>query len=112
MKYICIGSYGHSDTWMNSLNITAYKHCTTVFFRPIFSCVFHFSPLNCSRPPHQDTILRIFLIGLSKNLPCSGRDTLDMAELLIKRAAATPAIEADDFREEAEARNFAQNSKI
>ncbi len=49
-------------------------------------------------PLLQDTILRIFYIGRSKHHPLNGRDTIDLAEFLVKRAAALHPLESEDFR--------------
>jgi hypothetical protein len=46
---------------------------------------------------HEDTILRIFLIGLHKNLPLNGQDCLTIAETMIKRAAGLHALASKDF---------------
>lgn len=38
-------------------------------------------------PLLQDTLLHLFVIGINKQLPLNGRDTIDIAECLVKRAA-------------------------
>jgi hypothetical protein len=48
-------------------------------------------------PVHEDTILRIFLIGLHKSLPLNGQDCLTIAETMIKRAAGLHALASKGF---------------
>lgn len=49
-------------------------------------------------PLHQDTLMRILQIGLNKNLPLNGRDTIDLAEFLVKRAANLYPLASEDFQ--------------
>ena len=39
-------------------------------------------------PVEQETLLRIFLIGMSSTLPLNGQDCLTIAETLIKRSGS------------------------
>ena len=48
-------------------------------------------------PVLQDTWLHLFFIGCSKTHPINGRDTIDLAEYLIKRASALYQLVTDDF---------------
>jgi hypothetical protein len=52
---------------------------------------------NVQVPVHEDTILRIFLIGLHKSLPLNGQDCLTIAETMIKRAAGLHALASKGF---------------
>jgi len=49
-------------------------------------------------PLMHDTVIRIFLIGLSKSHPLNGRDTIDLTEMLVKRAASLQALVDADFK--------------
>ena len=44
-----------------------------------------FFKLTAEVPVQQETLLRIFLIGMSKSLPLNGQDCLTIAETLINR---------------------------
>ncbi|XP_074651067.1 integrator complex subunit 1-like [Tubulanus polymorphus] len=39
-------------------------------------------------PVHEDTLMRIFIVGLSKDLPLNSADALELADKLVERAAA------------------------
>ena len=45
----------------------------------------------------QETLLRIFLIGMAKTLPLNGQDCLTISENLIKRAAGLHVLATKDF---------------
>lgn len=44
-------------------------------------------------PLEQTTLLRVLLIGLSKEHPLTAPDALELADQLVKRAAAVPSTE-------------------
>ncbi|XP_040574316.1 integrator complex subunit 1 [Lepeophtheirus salmonis] len=48
-------------------------------------------------PITQDSLILLFYIGMSKNLPLNGLDTIHLAEELIKRAAGLQPIKSEDF---------------
>ena len=48
-------------------------------------------------PVIQDTLVHLFAIGMSKVHPINGRDTIDLAEYLIKRASTLYQLVGDDF---------------
>ena len=56
-----------------------------------------FFKITSEVPVHEDTILRIFLIGLHKTLPLNGQDTLTIAETMIKRAAGLHTLVSKEF---------------
>ena len=45
----------------------------------------------------QDTMLRIFMVGLSRTLPLNGQDCLTIVETLIKRAAGLHSLASKEF---------------
>lgn len=49
-------------------------------------------------PLLQESLIRIILIGLSKTHPLNGRDSMDLAEMLTKRAAALHFLQTEDFQ--------------
>ena len=49
-------------------------------------------------PLLQDTLSHIFVIGISKQHPINGRDIIDLAECLVKRAAGLHPLIAEDFQ--------------
>lgn len=49
-------------------------------------------------PLLQDTLCHIFVIGISKQHPINGRDIIDLAECLVKRAAGLHPLISDDFQ--------------
>ena len=57
-----------------------------------------FFKLTADIPVQQETLLRIFLIGLAKSLPVNGQDCLTIAETLIKRAAGLHMLSSPDFQ--------------
>eukprot|EP00095_Tigriopus_kingsejongensis_P007538 snap_masked-scaffold104_size368486-processed-gene-0.6 protein:Tk07538 transcript:snap_masked-scaffold104_size368486-processed-gene-0.6-mRNA-1 annotation:"isoform cra_c" len=48
-------------------------------------------------PLLQDTLLRLLLIGRNKTLPLNARDIIDIAEMLVKRAASLNHMSSEDF---------------
>ncbi len=58
--------------------------------------MFFFSQATSEIPLMQETVTRLFLIGLSKYHPLNGPDTVDLAEFLAKRAAALHHLAAED----------------
>ena len=48
-------------------------------------------------PVLQDTLVHLFAIGMSKAHPINGRDTIDLAECLIKRASALYQLVTEEF---------------
>jgi len=56
-----------------------------------------FFKLTSEVPVQQETVLRIFLIGLSKAHPVIGQDCLTIGETLMKRAAGLHTLAAKDF---------------
>ena len=48
-------------------------------------------------PLYQDTLLHLLAIGMSRSHPLNGRDTIDMVELLVMRAASLHHFLSDDF---------------
>lgn len=48
-------------------------------------------------PVLEDTLIHLFAIGVSKAHPINGRDTIELAEYLIKRASALYQLVGDDF---------------
>ena len=48
-------------------------------------------------PVMEDTLIHLFAIGVSKAHPINGRDTIELAEYLIKRASALYQLVSDDF---------------
>ena len=48
-------------------------------------------------PVLEDTLIHLFAIGVSKAHPINGRDTIELAEYLIKRASALYQLVSDDF---------------
>lgn len=48
-------------------------------------------------PLHQDTLIHLLAIGMSKSHPLNGRDTIDMAESMVKRAASLHHLVSEDF---------------
>ena len=57
-----------------------------------------FFKLTAEVPVQQETLLRIFLIGMSKTLALNGQDCLTIAETLIKRAAG-PKLQQRFFKD-------------
>jgi len=57
-----------------------------------------FFKLTSEIPVQQETVLRIFLIGLQKNLPLNGQDCLTLAETIIKRAASLHPLAGPEFQ--------------
>ncbi len=55
-----------------------------------------FSKATSEVPLLQDTLVRLFLIGLSKSLPLNGPETIDLAEFLARRAAMLHSYAAED----------------
>ena len=53
--------------------------------------------LTAEVPVQQETLLRIFLIGMSKSLPTNGQDCLTIAETLINRAAGLHVLAGKEF---------------
>ncbi len=49
-------------------------------------------------PLQQEALTHLFLIGISKSNPLNGREVIDLAEILIRRAAALHALDSEDFR--------------
>ncbi len=49
-------------------------------------------------PLYQETLCRIFVIGISKSHPINGRDTIDLAEHLAKKAAGLHPLITEDFQ--------------
>ena len=56
-----------------------------------------FFKLTSEVPVQQEAVLRIFLIGLSKDLPLNGQDCLTIVETLIKRAAGLHNLASKEF---------------
>ena len=49
-------------------------------------------------PLLQDTLVHIFVIGISKQHPINGRDIIETVECLVKRAAGLHPLISEDFQ--------------
>ena len=103
--------------WMYETVISVYKTDATMYPQSLHKLLFIANPEEYWRtdgwpmenernllfkavtdiPVLQDTLVHLFAIGMSKAHPINGRDTIDLAEYLIKRASSLYQLVGEDF---------------